>query len=190
MTCLARIPELMQRGREALKSSCPATVLELNHEVRTLYESFQGPLADLRSRFNAFDKEAVTLPSIDLRNVLHSHYARSYGLGLTIGIIINCLLISLKGGGDHLILRQEACRMSDEILQLANIVQRYRPLGALYMTICLCAAYVGVVEKDARARIRVVLADYRRDIFGPRSEFSSTHLYRTVNRLVLEDVSS
>ena len=183
--CLARIPSLMQSGRTALKIPWlkSTTVLEVKNEVYLLHEDFQPILNILRARLNDLDLATVSL-SVEVSEMIHAHYTRSYGLGLAIAVVINCILGALEDDNYHL--RQESSQMSDEILKLADTVTRYRPLGALYMRLCLSAAYIGASEEHMRTRVMVSLVDYQRDILGPTSNVSSMQMDWAIKRFTLK----
>ena len=176
----------MQRGRDVLhcKGSTLTAVQEVRHEARGLYEDFQPTLTCLRTRFHDIDLITASLP-VKTKALLHAHYTRMYCLGLGVGIIINCILNALEDDGNRQ-LRQETSQMSDEILQLSDVVNQYRPLGALYMRHCLLAAYVGGTEGDTRTRAIESLVDYQGDSWGSAVNISQTGLDRIVKHFTLQ----
>ena len=187
MQSLARLPDIMQRGQNALESPCvpPSTLLQLIHEIRSLHAEYQPVLTELRERFcgPGGNMASFAQDSADLSPILVAHFSRTYGLGLMVGIIMNSILNALDHESLHL--RQDSSQMADEILQLAEFSRQYRPLGAMYMTICLRAAWMGAIEPETKAEIRAVLLDYHKDLQGSRAHVSITELEWLVERFNL-----
>ena len=175
----------MQRGRKALK--CPRlepnTLQEVKHEVYVLHGDFQPILSSLRARLNGIESVTISL-SAEVTNMVHAHYTRTFGLGLAVGIIINSIFCALEDDNHHL--RQETLRMSEEILKLADTVSRYRPLGALYMKLCLSVACIDVSEEHTRTRAMNSLMDYQRDLLGPTSNVSSEQINWAIKHFTLK----
>ena len=187
MKCLAMLPELMQRGRYALRSpSQPTcTLLHIQMEVRHFRDSFGPKLESLRKRWIDSDSSvSMQFVSPHLKAILHAHYSRSYGMALAIEILINCILAALEGStGD---LNDESSQLSDEVLNLAKVVDRYRPLGTLYMIISLVAAWVGTPDPTKKEIVRARLIIYQRDVQGPSATMSSEHLEFIKRRFYLK----
>lgn len=174
MRCLAYLPDLMSRGRHALRtpSSPEYSLSQLQQEVRSLHESYGVVLKSLRERWQYMD--LTRFESVRMRAIIHAHFSRSYGMALCTGIILNCILIGLEGdtGG----LRQESSLLADESLALAEVANQYRPLGAIYILVCLITAWVGAIEPMKREIIRERLLDYQKDVQGPSATTSVTDL--------------
>ena len=169
MKCLARLPDLMHRGRCTLRSSSlPTThLLEVQKEVRALRDSFGPTLESLRQRWNDTDITIATqFPEfIHSRSIIHAHFSRSYGMALAVGIILNCMLAALDGNAHEV--SQASAQLSDEVLDLADAVDQYRPLGTIYMVLCLAAAWVGATNPEKKIIIEIRLVDYKTDVLGP-----------------------
>ena len=90
MECLARVPDLMQRGRNALELG--DSVHELRDEAKCVSQAMKLVLEDLRVRFMN-QKADKASPLVAAR--LHCHYQRTYALALAISIILNCVLGAL-----------------------------------------------------------------------------------------------
>lgn len=178
MGCLCYLPDLMRRGRDALKrpESSRSALLGVISELRSLHQAYQPILKTLREQQRSIDTSVVAgNPSTaGLRRMLHCHHSRMLAFGLAVGIVLDCVLGNLKI--DDYGLRQDSAQMSHEIFELAGIVAAYRPLGALSMTLCLSAAWCGVADTETKARIEALIVDYLRDIHGPKAAFATADL--------------
>jgi hypothetical protein len=188
MKCLAYLPDLMSRGRQVLKTpSVPfSSRLEFQQEVRNLHESFGVVLKSLRDRCQYMDLSSFESPR--MKAIIHAHFSRSYGMALSTGIILNCILIGFEGdtGG----IRQESSMLADESLALAEVANQYRPLGAIYVLVCLVTAWVGAIEPMKREKIRERLLDYQKDVQGPSATTSVADLEALERRFYLEEFES
>ena len=169
MVCLGRLPELMQRGRAAIKlppHSRTAEVRKLQREVSALYQTYQPVLERVRERWKGVESSVLRNDAYNAvqKRTLHCHYARIVGLGLAVGIAINCALLSLNSSRGSL--RDEIKRMVDDVVELELTLKEYRPLGALMMTMCLGAAWVGTADLEMKQRIEALALEYQRDIDG------------------------
>ena len=169
MVCLGRLPTLMQRGRAAMKlppHSQPTEVRKLQREISALYQTYQPVLERLRERWKGVDASVLRNDAYNAvqKRMLHCHYARILGLGLAVGIAINCALLSLNTSRGSL--RDETNCMVDDIMGLEPVLKEYRPLGGLMMTLCLGAAWVGTADAEMKKRIEALSMDYQRDIDG------------------------
>ena len=188
MKCLAHLPDLMHRGRCALRSASQpvSTLQDLHREARTLRDSFEPSMKSLRERWKGTNSSLVKqYPGYaHLKDIIHAHFSRSYGMALAVGIMLNCVLAALEGdtGG----LKEESSQLSDEILNLAEVVDQYRPLGTLYMIISLAAAWVGATDPIKKEMARVCLIGYQRDVQGPSATTSSTDLEFLERRFCLK----
>ena len=188
MKCLAHLPDLMHRGRSALSSQSllVSTLLDIQQEVRTLRDSFGPNLKSLRERWKDTDSSlAMQYAEImHLKTIIHAHFSRSYGMALAVGIVLNCMLAAL--GGNIAELSEESSQLSDEVLNLAGIVDQYRPLGALYMIVCLIGAWVGATDPTKKAVVRTCLIGYQRDIQGQSVAISLAELEFLERRFYLK----
>ncbi|RDL40883.1 uncharacterized protein BP5553_00862 [Venustampulla echinocandica] len=188
MRCLAHLPSLMERGRYALKESLmsESTILELQSEVLKLRESYGPILSSFRERWESIESSRGTqYPRIFLSETqIHSHYSRTYCMALAINILLNCVLVAL--GGTNPQVRRETPQFSDEILKLDEVVNKYRPLGAMYMIICLPAAWIGATDPKTKAAIAGCLLKYQRDLYGPTATPSSAEQELLEKRITLK----
>ena len=170
MVCLGRLPELMQRGRAAIKlppHSRTSEVRKLQREISALHQTYQPVLERIRDRWQDVDSSVLRNDTYNAvqKRMLHCHYARILGLGLAVGIAIDCALLSLgfTGAGS---LRDEIKRMVDDVIELELTLKEYRPLGALMMTLCLGAAWVGTADAEVKKRVEALALEYQHDIEG------------------------
>ena len=188
MKCLAQLPDLMDRGRHALRSlSLPDPVLVgIQEEVRDLRHSFGSNLESLRNRWIDTDSSiAMQYPGfMQQKPIIHAHFSRSYGMALALGIILNCMLAALDGNISEF--DEESSQLSNEVLNLAEIVDQYRPLGTMYMILCLVAAWVGTKGWAQRAFLKMRLTSYIKDVHGPSAKGPSADLERIEKRFYLK----
>lgn len=83
MRCLACLPDLMQRGRIALRTR--SSVQMLIAEARHQYHTLKAILSELHDRLNAVQEPSKDGgPQALARSMrLHAHYQRTYGLALS-----------------------------------------------------------------------------------------------------------
>lgn len=174
MKCFAQLPDLMRRGRQALKTPTFSfsDLADIQRGMHTLRESFAPHLKGLRERWQETDSSIAMLypefmRSKAIRGIMHAHFSRSYGMALACEIILNCMLAAIQGNDAPAALSEESSSLSDEVLHLAGIVNQYRPLGTLYMVVGLLAAWVGAVDPARKAVAKKWLIDYHTDTQGP-----------------------
>ena len=170
MVCLGRLPSLMQRGRAVIKQpphSQATEIRSLQREISALHQTYQPVLEHLRERWKDVESSVLRNDAYNAvqKRMLHCHYARILGLGLSVGIAINCALLSLHISPSSG-LRDEIERMVDDILELERTLKEYRPLGALMMTLSLGAAWVGTADAEVKKRIEELALEYQKDIEG------------------------
>jgi hypothetical protein len=159
MRALARVPEIMRRGRNTFEGEYEHT--ELRDGIGSLYETSKVSLGELQKQWATTEEPDASSHILVVR--LHAHYQRMYGLGLVIVIILNCVLSALDTEDDDLIV--ESTFYATEILGLAADANRYRPLGAGYITLCLMAAWAGTNDELLRMSIGIAMKDYQDDFY-------------------------
>ncbi len=184
MRCLARYPDLMQRGRYICKGKkgYPELLEELSAHHRTL----KAILAELHRRLAA--TEGLIANGIAQSTVVvqtHSHYQRSYGLCLVICIISSCVLNAVDVEDTQLV--SESIYFSKEILALAEGAAIYRPMGASYVGLCLVAAWVGTTDCSIRKMAENTMAEYQRDFAHGQAKMPTGELERLSQQLRLLD---
>ena len=157
MECLARIPNLLQRGKDLLpRTHFPDPhFTKLKSEVTSLRQNSKRIIMGLRDRLYNINTDSTP---VTLRSHIHAHYLRMYGMGLATGIILNCILSVLEE--DCLQLHEESSHHSNEIFQLAESAVRYQPLGSVVMILCLSVARLGAPELATKDRVKSLLSNY------------------------------
>ncbi|TVY80299.1 hypothetical protein LSUE1_G003918 [Lachnellula suecica] len=157
MSCLARVPDLLLHGRIALQEQGDLGVVIA--KTRHQYLILTAMLTELHNLFSSVEK----LPD-NIRERVRSYYQRSYGLGLSICIIFNCILKALEPMNANLDI--EAARFCQEILDLAQKEIGHRPLGAAYISLCLVAAWCVNRDEATHGKVEMALFDYMGDFPG------------------------
>lgn len=185
MRCLARVPNLMDRGKKVRRGECHD--LELLEEARTNYQIFKTGLEELRSKMEGAKPSMEAMGS---SFTVHAYYERMYAFGLAVGIILNCVVRAV-GVKDHE-LTAESERFSKEIIELSEPAKRFRPLWSSYMILCLMAAWIGTTDFAVRRLAEEALEDYGEDF--PRAQVISismaTYLEQIFRKLHLLDMGS
>lgn len=183
MRCLARVPDLMQRGRIALRTK--SSVQLLIAEARHLYHILKAILIELHDPLNAVQEPSNDGgPQAAARSMkLHAHYQRTYGLGLAICMFFNCILNALDL--NDTVLEMESTHFCRDSLKLADQASRYRPLGASFVMLCLVGAWCGSRDEATRATVESTLVDYGMDYPGAYTGTLKVELEYTSQRLRL-----
>ena len=171
MRFFSRIPNLMQRGRYALNNPFvdEMTLMKLRLESESQRNDFQPVLEQLRDRLRSVSCGTDPLsnprdPSRQMSLILHASYSRAYGMGITVGILLNLFTESLTA--DQIV--QDYCRdenlyYAQETVVLAEEVKQYRPLGSMYMLLCLCIAHIATDDPDIQKASSNLLKDFNLD---------------------------
>jgi hypothetical protein len=185
MCCLARAPDLMNRGRNALRKG--ASVESLISETRDQYQTLTGVLGEMHERLKAFQELLCSKNSLSALSTirLHSLYQRTHGLALAICIIFNCILSALDPGNTEL--DNDSFRFCRDALDHAVLAAEFRPLGASYVTLCLMVAWCGCRDQATKVMIEKTLEDYRSDFPAAPEETFKDELEGTLRRLNLSD---
>ena len=185
---ISRLPDLIERGREALYGEgSPTSDLEnLREEIRCLREECRLLISDYDHRLTTFDEQQLAgrpIPA-NIKGHLWVHYQRIQALGLALGVMINCILSALDP--HDVSLRKESSQLADRILEIAHAQKPYRPLGALVMIICLCLAWIGSDDEDSANNAEALLLDYELACLGPKAAHTLGDLQRIRRRFTLE----
>jgi hypothetical protein len=183
MRCLARVPNLMQRGRVAFGGA--ATISELWEETKSVDDVMQVVLEHMRDRFMIQPRKGGF--SLVAPSKLHCHFQRTYGLALAVSIILNCVLRAFDP--ENVTLGIEAAQWSEEIIALAEAATIYRPIAASYMIICLIAAWGGSTNEAIKKKAIAELQDYIQDFsYGKEVVVSTAELDNVFRRFRLKGV--
>ena len=161
--------------------------MQVRNELEALKEASQPILDAFRERIQDHRQSTScehTEAPHSLWRIMHAHYARSFALQLAIEIILNSSLTAL--GSVKVDLARESSKMSEEIVQLAEEVKEYRPLGALYMVICLALAWLGANNEGSKSQIFDLLLEHHKDTHGATSSVSASGLDWIEERFMLK----
>lgn len=181
MRCLANVPNLIQRGRKALREQSGLQMLV--SETRCQYQRLTAILRDLHDHLEAAQELSYNCHSETSLTMVHAHHQRMYGLGLIICIIFNCILRALAGSNSGF--DTDLDHFCENVLSLAVQAVIYRPLGAGYVTLCLTVAWCGCRDEATRFKIERALDDYRMDITALSAETFKADLEYASRRLSL-----
>lgn len=96
-----------------------------------------------------------------LSQIMHAHYQRTYGIGLAIAILFNCIFCALSTNDNTL--AAESASFARELAALARRATIYRPIGSGYLILCLAAAWGGTTDPQMRSTLESVMDDYQQD---------------------------
>jgi hypothetical protein len=181
LRCLSKAPVLIKRGKQATLNCEDRR--HLTEEIRSIYEKCKLLLEELKAR--KVECESTDLgsnPKTFLPRLLQAHYLRTYGIGLAITIVFNCMLQALSP--NDYTYTTESTSLVEETLSHAEESNMYRPVGAGYIIMCLAAAWAATSDPDLRSRVEAILLDYhddftiknRRNIY-PYLEWSRNNLW-------------
>lgn len=171
MICLSQMPALMDRARVALRwpDESGVSLHEVRSAMQGLHDEYRPVLRKLRERWEGTKRKTMALVP-ESRRMAHCHHSRMVAFGLSVGVIINHLRGYLEH--DDETLHQDSTRMSEEILELSDVVAAYRPLGSLAMILFLGAAWIGTADPIIKASIEIRAAELFTDIYGPNDTFT------------------
>ena len=188
MRCLAYVPDLMYRGRIALREQEQEHILHVLIETRRHYAILQAVSRRLHSYISAIEQPPKGISqSASSHDKARASCQRSYGLSISICIIFNRILKALDMNNTELDV--EAKHFCDSILVLANQATIYRPLGASYIVLCLIAAWCGSTDEITRVAVEETLKDYRSDFAGESTATVNMGLKYICQRLSLLELS-
>ena len=142
--------------------------MELRDETRKLYDILKRNSTDLHGSYLATTSKRPcwhTNNSQPVSLILYAHLQRSYGLALTVLIILNCIVRALCPE-EETSLEIESAYFAKEIVALAEDVKIFRPLGSSYMLLCLTTAWIGTSDLETKKLAEALLEDYQSDFPG------------------------
>lgn len=161
MHCLSYCPPFIRRGRDVLRRGFYDPTLST--EVDIQYQRMRKIVAEMHARMMTVEAPAADkVIDLDALDFLHAMYQRSYGLGLFVAVILNCILAALGAAEDNE-LEKEVAYYNNEIVRVAHEAQRYRPLGAGYVILCLMVAFAAATDQSIRLQIINLIHDYHTD---------------------------
>lgn len=185
--CLGQMPDLMRRGRAVVRQPGNSKIdrEDLVSEVVPLRDSFQLILHRLRERWKntIMETTAAGATSPANRRMWRCHFARSLAFGLAVGILINSVLGALQQ--DDEVFRSDSFQMSEEMLELAEFLTAYRPLGSMAITVHLAAARFGAKDSMLLSKIESRAEEFGEDIYGPGTPYMEKDLERIMGNFTL-----
>lgn len=179
MQCLARVPDIVKRGRQAFKDGQLEEVSGLRNEAQVLYDGLRKTVDELRNHYKATARQRSPFPEISdqvFSTRLYAHWQRTYGLALTIAMFFNCILRSIiLVPNETDTLRLEAAHLVAETIAVAEDAMIFRPLGSSYIVLCLVAGWSCAANAEAKTLIEELLEDYLSD-FPHRREQTEFNL--------------
>lgn len=172
MQCLARVPDIVGRGRQGFKDGQIEELSDLQTEARDLYDSLQTAVEKLRDHYKVATKQQSPFPKSPFSEIsdqvfsmrLYAHWQRTYGLALTITMFFNCFLRSLTFLSHQAdTLEFEAVDLVAETIAVAEDAVIFRPLGSSYIVLCLVAAWSCAANPEVKMLIAELLEDYLSD---------------------------
>lgn len=169
MSCLAKAPDLIERGTIALRegadlegliteANCQYVILkELLGDLYTILLSLEKVSAESRSPKTGYGF-CRPLPKI------YAYHQRLYGFALTFCMVFNCILKALDSNNAEL--DMEAADYCNIALDLAEQANMYRPLGSSWAILSLLGAWCCSRDDSTDAVVEGVLADYVLDFPG------------------------
>jgi len=145
----------------------------LVYDMRNEYRNLTTILNGLRDRYHHFQMTGtpgvIRTPSKSAitTEMINCHYQRTYGFGLTICLIFNCILKAIDTNSTDLDV--DAKHFCKESLKHADEAAKYRPLCASYVQLSLTAAWCCSEDEAERVALEKVFFDYSSD-FGWSSE--------------------
>ncbi|KAF3406973.1 hypothetical protein DPV78_001789 [Talaromyces pinophilus] len=158
MRYLANIPSILRRARAATNAS---EIAILRDELRPVYEASQKLLLQLHKQWA--DGRTLDVDNVLKNVILHAYYQRAYGIGLLIVTIFNWVLRAFTPPFDAIGLIADSTNLVTQILELAEVANRYRPLGAGYILIVLSAAWLAASNDNESVAVNILLQEYRQD---------------------------
>lgn len=196
MGALARVPPILEQGRQALRDGDVEEIAKLHDETNGLYDALVESASPLRTHYQAAAAKASYLDENDrshpifptpLDYRLYAHYQRSLAITLFAIMILSCILRSFPSEGSNIALALQADAFAEEIMSVAHDAEALRPIASGYMPLCLIAAWIGVGE-EMREQIEDVMVIYYADfdLDFPRTDKSRRELEEMARRFNLQ----
>ncbi|KFY02305.1 hypothetical protein O988_02232 [Pseudogymnoascus sp. VKM F-3808] len=151
-------------------------------ELRTNYQTLKAGLKTYEDYMDSLKPIDKDLRKIAFDAHTYQLVERFYSFGLTVGVILACVLSAFDTEDKGLI--SDMNSFANGIMALAHHARLFKPLGASYMQLCFQAAWVGTTDPLVRAEAEKEMAEYLAD-FGtgytieqlvPEMEKISRHL--------------
>ncbi|KAG8530539.1 uncharacterized protein KY384_005042 [Bacidia gigantensis] len=173
--CLAQVPSLMSRVEGArFQHIIPRdNTGDIQSDILCLLVEYQIILGKLRDRWERTKQNIVPagFDSYEARRLLHCHHARMLAFGLSVGILVNCLRKNLNRAS-QVSISQESSQMSEEIVELAQMLVVYRPLGSIVFGFFLGIAWIGASDPELKEKIETIGMVYGEDMYSAKNSRS------------------
>lgn len=141
------------------------------HEIEMLYRHMQCDQGGMRKVLDDFKMAADPTDFASPGPKAQSHkmvrdFSTAYGILLTLMLILNGILQAFNPEDATLI--AEAVILGEDTLSLGQELQKYRPLGASYIPLCLAIAWAAVNDPIQRAKMKIMMEDYQSDFTQTR----------------------
>lgn len=152
MRCFSLIPGHLIRGHKTILEEP-----ELVAEVDTNHQTLQALTFASRQCLEQIQTSSDTKQPGSTAYA-HALYLRAHSINVAVLVLLNRVLfaIDITSSQD---LSQEAEQLSSELLSLTLGAERYAPLGNSYVTLCLCAAWIGSSDHDQKMLVESLLLD-------------------------------
>ena len=187
LSVMANIPDLMARSRTALNDYPLSTLtcLDLICEMNVLREECIANIESLRDHLTTFDEGQL---SAELVPHIHALHLKSLGMALATGIVLDRILGAFVSSKTAL--REEACRWSEEIVRLAGLAAKYRPLSSMSLAVSLCIACLGASNADTEAKTVALYSEYQQACLGRAPKDSMKDLECLRKRLTFREIET
>jgi hypothetical protein len=160
MCCLAHLPNIMERGKEMLENG--HTDPELLEEARSNYREMIAVLEEFLTRKVEMEKQiAMNEVKVAYGHIMDAHFQRVYAIGLSVSIILNCVLAAIDI--EDTSLQVQAEHFAKETIALSEGALKFRPLGSSHMYISLMVAWGATNDQSKRNLIEEQLEQYCKD---------------------------
>ncbi|KAF3480357.1 uncharacterized protein GIQ15_05704 [Arthroderma uncinatum] len=178
MRCVAQVPSLLQRARKLRRDGVEDPTLLA--DAMASYKDAKDAAEELRAKYKK--AQLPTEGEFSFKDPIvmaHSFYQRSFGLSLTVAMILNCVVAGIDCENPEF--SAESTRYVDEILEIAGSATIYRPLGASFVPLCLMMAWVGTGDVATRKTLEAALKEYEAD-YAPGQAVMLTPKIEKVSR--------
>jgi hypothetical protein len=143
-------------------------------DIRALHAELQIDRGKMQRMLTRVRLSQAYQPSLIDR--VYVRVAAGQGLLLLMAIVTNRMLslyaVAAQNEEEEATLAEEAAELVDGMLEVADDTQRFRPLGASSVPLCLVAAYGIVQDHDKAERLLRHLADFQMDL--PNTDWLET----------------
>ncbi|KAK5169918.1 uncharacterized protein LTR77_005896 [Saxophila tyrrhenica] len=160
MQCMSRVPVFLKRGKmwkhdPVADPTLPADITACYETLRLTNMYVRETMQKTKQRFADGELDYLFFAKIDFALV------RLDGLALAVTAIVGCMLLAVSPSYRNL--QQEMDEYATDVLRLAHQLDRYRPLGACAMPLCLAVCQATTADPQLESQLGMILRDYMRD---------------------------